>query len=154
MSEVLSRGLAWHYAHRDESLQRMADWRRTNAERKREYDRAYRAKRREDHRRWAKAYRLANPDRVAAQVAAGNANLRAKRLGIAGRLTVQDIADLWERQPTCGLCGLGRGVDHIVPLAAGGSNEPPNLRTLCTPCNSKAHIRTMPRGYHGRLAKL
>ncbi|MBI2764838.1 MAG: HNH endonuclease [Chloroflexi bacterium] len=35
----------------------------------------------------------------------------------------------------CGVTGVRFEVDHVVPLAAGGSNEPANLRTLCIPCH-------------------
>ena len=30
-------------------------------------------------------------------------------------------------------------VDHIVPKARGGTNDPENLRVLCRPCNSRKH---------------
>lgn len=55
----------------------------------------------------------------------------------------------WARQRTteailkrdmgmCRLCG-GKAavVDHIVPLARGGANEPRNLRSLCADCHEK-----------------
>lgn len=35
----------------------------------------------------------------------------------------------------CGALGVRFEVDHIVPLAAGGTNELANLRTLCVPCH-------------------
>ncbi|MGE5595532.1 MAG: HNH endonuclease [Hyphomicrobiales bacterium] len=35
----------------------------------------------------------------------------------------------------CGTTGVRFEVDHIVPLACGGSNEPQNLRTLCVTCH-------------------
>lgn len=35
----------------------------------------------------------------------------------------------------CGATGVRFEVDHIVPLAAGGSNEPANLRTMCVLCH-------------------
>ncbi|HKO90008.1 MAG TPA: HNH endonuclease, partial [Polyangiaceae bacterium] len=41
---------------------------------------------------------------------------------------------------TCQYCGAHPPdvlvvVDHVVPVAAGGSNDPSNLRTACQPCN-------------------
>ncbi|WP_369294040.1 HNH endonuclease [Tepidiforma sp.] len=35
----------------------------------------------------------------------------------------------------CGVMGVSLQVDHVIPIAAGGSNEPCNLRTLCVPCH-------------------
>ena len=38
----------------------------------------------------------------------------------------------------CRLCGRGNRkleIDHIKPLAAGGGDEPGNLRSLCQPCH-------------------
>ena len=43
---------------------------------------------------------------------------------------------------TCAYCGtkvrLHQGtIDHYLPTALGGSNETPNLRWCCRPCNNK-----------------
>lgn len=42
---------------------------------------------------------------------------------------------------TCQSCGAKPSdaelvVDHVIPVALGGSDEPANLQTLCAPCNS------------------
>lgn len=40
----------------------------------------------------------------------------------------------------CVLCGADDvqrlAIDHRIPVALGGSNDPSNLRTLCRPCNT------------------
>jgi 5-methylcytosine-specific restriction enzyme A len=37
---------------------------------------------------------------------------------------------------TCQLCGAeAADVDHIVPRAGGGPDDPSNLRSLCRPCH-------------------
>lgn len=37
---------------------------------------------------------------------------------------------------TCQLCGnAGHPVDHITPVSLGGTNDPANLRVLCSPCH-------------------
>lgn len=43
---------------------------------------------------------------------------------------------------TCQQCGADEStvklhIDHIVPLAKGGSNDPSNLQVLCQPCNQR-----------------
>lgn len=53
------------------------------------------------------------------------------RAGVAQRNRIRARAN-----GVCEMCGrLGHEVDHIIPLAAGGSNEDSNLRFLCRPCH-------------------
>lgn len=50
----------------------------------------------------------------------------------------------------CVKCGNEQGpfdVDHIVPLAEGGTDEPSNKQTLCKPCHDK---KTRPEIRRGR----
>jgi len=54
----------------------------------------------------------------------------------------EDITEILKRQKfKCAECGVSvkdkknRHVDHIMPLALGGSNWPTNLQILCPPCN-------------------
>lgn len=54
----------------------------------------------------------------------------------------------WARQRDgyrCVYCGSGEGltVDHVIPLARGGSNELSNLATCCGPCNSSKGARLL-----------
>jgi 5-methylcytosine-specific restriction endonuclease McrA len=42
------------------------------------------------------------------------------------------------RKQPCAICGRPSGtIDHITPLAKGGTNKMSNLRPLCLSCNSK-----------------
>lgn len=46
---------------------------------------------------------------------------------------------------TCRYCGrpaMPITLDHVIPLACGGSNEERNLVTACSPCNQKKGNRT------------
>jgi 5-methylcytosine-specific restriction protein A len=44
--------------------------------------------------------------------------------------------------PICQYCGLEEAseVDHVVPLAAGGTNDYDNLRTSCKACHSRKTV--------------
>jgi len=47
----------------------------------------------------------------------------------------------------CKFCGTKENltIDHIKPLAFGGSHNPNNLRILCRSCHDKRHgIKTTP----------
>lgn len=71
-----------------------------------------------------------------------------------GRAGMKDRAQVLAEEPCCRLC-LTQGkqvkaaeVDHIVPLARGGSDERSNKQALCKPCHatkSKAERAWRPR---------
>ena len=49
---------------------------------------------------------------------------------------------VWKRDPGCLIChvpkdkaGVNFEVDHILPVADGGTDDPENLRLLCVPCH-------------------
>jgi 5-methylcytosine-specific restriction endonuclease McrA len=72
---------------------------------------------------------------------------RAIKLKAPGSHTADDVAALFKQQEATCLCGadlnLGYHIDHIMPLARGGSDGPENLQLLCPPCNVKKGSKTM-----------
>lgn len=92
-----------------------------------------------DHQRDRKRDKT-GPRKIVAR--AKSANARARALGITGRLTAADIrSSLIQQGGKCFYCGCqllpGQwDVDHVVPFARGGSNEPGNTVTACSSCNS------------------
>lgn len=81
-------------------------------------------------------YRAANPE--VARI--GGAKRRARKRAAPGTHSRDDIAAILIRQRRrCAYCRckLDRTfhVDHIKPLALGGSNDRRNLQMLCAPCN-------------------
>lgn len=57
-----------------------------------------------------------------------------------GRFTKADIDRLFLFQRgKCAICRCGLDaydIDHIMPIALGGTNDPENLQLLCKPCNN------------------
>lgn len=63
---------------------------------------------------------------------------RARRA--RGKIVISDREVVLERDGwACVLCGAGDDltIDHIFPVAHGGSDAPVNLRVLCRTCNSR-----------------
>lgn len=95
---------------------------------------------------WKEEYRPKNRDKRDAW----GRNRRARLRDAPGRHTAADVAALFERQRAkCAACKVpvtktGKAkyhVDHIQPLARGGSNDPANLQLLCKTCNLSKHAR-------------
>ena len=80
----------------------------------------------------AAAKYLAGPRGKAAR-AARFANAQAKRRGLSGKITVQQVVELFESQSVCQQCGVSANLtlDHVVALANGGANTIENCQVLC-----------------------
>lgn len=92
----------------------------------------------EEGKAYTRLWRAANSDAVGEH----NRNQKAKRRGAAGRHTAEDIRNILGKQKyKCAECKASvrlkakRQVDHIIPIARGGTNWPSNLQILCAPCN-------------------
>ena len=71
---------------------------------------------------------------------AGSHNRRARKQGNGGSHNAADVRSQHARQKGhCYWCGVKVGkkyhVDHVIPLALGGSNGPENIVIACPPCN-------------------
>lgn len=104
---------------------------------KRLRDRAYYRSNSEKVKARSEAWRLANPDRIAEW----RANRRARKVAAGGRLSPGLVERLYHLQKgKCACCGrpLGRdfNLDHIMPLALGGSNTDENIQLLLPGCNN------------------
>lgn len=135
-------------AARDERPIPTAEERAAALAARRASQKASKAKRRmenpEPARAVAAAWRLANPGKVRA----ANHARRVRILGVSGKHTANDILDLLAMQgKKCAhsFCRAsikgGYHVDHIMPLARGGSNDRKNLQLLCAPCNHRKHAK-------------
>lgn len=102
----------------------------------------HRARRLEEMRIW----RRANKQKVLLWMRGWKAARRAA--GIVGRFTPQDVERLLiAQQGKCVGCTTDLHekfeVDHIVPLARGGTNAPDNLQLLCPFCNKSKGAKSM-----------
>lgn len=134
-------------AHLDERRAYDREWQKRNPDKARAAGRRYDAA----HPERRNAWRQANPDHVRA----ANSRRRARKKAAEGCYTRQDVAAQYLRQQgTCYWCGkkVGRDyhVDHVIPLARGGSNGPENLVISCGPCNTSKGAK-LPHEWGDRL---
>lgn len=109
-----------------------------NAARIDEYQRQYRVKHAEKKRAYARAYRLTDKGRMSERGA--SERRRARELNASGTFATSDIEAIRKAQGNrCYICGKTLKkyhIDHFIPLAKGGTNDPGNLRLACPKCNN------------------
>jgi 5-methylcytosine-specific restriction endonuclease McrA len=139
-SEISARNNAYHEAHREEKAARRRSYREARPEELAVQARAFR----ETHQEYLAAYQRAYYKAHPAKWTAKDHKRRAAKKGNGGTHTEADIEA--QRQRQNGLCyychkpwGSPRHpnghIDHVVPLALGGSNGPENLVIACEECN-------------------
>lgn len=118
---------------------------------------AYYAANPEKRRAASAAYRAANPVMTRSTIAAWQAanpeavrihrqNRRARETEAGGRLSKGLAVKLYKLQRgKCACCGLPLGddyhLDHIMPLALGGTNTDDNMQLLRKLCNLQKHAK-------------
>jgi hypothetical protein len=114
---------AYSAAHRDIILERVKKWIADNPERRKEIV-----------RKWNRDH----PESIRANVL----TRIARRQNADGRFTADNIRAIYQAQKgKCAYCRAslkdGYHIDHIAPLAKGGSNWPRNLQLCCERCNCR-----------------
>lgn len=115
---------AAHRVWRLENAERLAAERRANAE---------------FHRAKARAYYAANSERIKNQIRVAEGRRRAQKLATCVvDFTAAQLEQRLSMYAGCWMCGGPKeAVDHVKPLAKGGSHMLCNLRPACKSCNSR-----------------
>lgn len=133
-----ARDAAWRAANPDIKKACQLAYRAANPEKTKARDAAYRAAHPEKQRANRVAWRAANPE--ATRIF--NQNYQAKKRANGGTLSGGLSAKLFKLQKgKCACCGQPLGtkyhLDHIMPIALGGSNTDDNMQLLRQRCNSQ-----------------
>lgn len=147
---------AWLEANKGKAQAAFARWRLANQDKTREMQARYRAANPEKKRTYDAKWRSENPDKVKAAVSKWRAsnpekirvykqNRQARKVA-GGRLSSDIAKRLYELQRgKCACCGQPLGsdyhLDHIMPLALGGTNTDDNVQLLRQRCNNQKHAK-------------
>jgi hypothetical protein len=132
--------------YRDSNKSKMIEIRtayaKNNPEKVRESKRLYALKNKEELKEKAKAKRLENPERHRR----AKQNRRARERAAVGKISAGLINKLLGLQRgRCACCKLSLGddyhVDHIMPLALGGTNTDDNIQLLRAQCNRQKNAK-------------
>lgn len=134
--ELSVKAKARYEANRDERLEKMRAYRLEHLEEDRASSREWMRTHREQRRPYEREWQARHPELRRAREAAR----RARKRACEGRYTPDDVALQMKRQRgRCYWCDTPTRkeyhVDHVIPLARGGSNGPENIVIACPTCN-------------------
>lgn len=129
-------------ADKEEKLSKNKAWYAANSEKARAYSRSWYQNNLEAAKSYRRSWYILNPE--AARAYRRNRDAREKLA--EGRHTSADIQRIGDAQGwRCFWCDDPTAdkyhVDHLVPLARGGTNWPDNLCIACPTCNQRKHAK-------------
>lgn len=145
--EVALRSSARYYAeHRDLLIRQMAIRRRENLEAYSAIEKRWRLANSERKIANDKRWREANAGKVRVYRQVSEARRKASRGRSSGHFTAEQVQAMRRLQRfKCPICqgSIRRKfhIDHVVPLARGGTNEVSNIQLLCPTCNIRKQAK-------------
>ena len=134
---------AWFAKNRDQRNATSAKWQAANQERKKASNAKWRESNIEKMRAYEAKWRAENPESIRIK----NNNRRALKRKNGGKLSSGLSAKLFDLQRGMCACGCKQPLgdryhlDHIMPLALGGSNTDDNMQLLRSTCNQQKHAK-------------
>lgn len=133
---VLAKNRAYHAANKEREAEYARAYYAENKEHILKRSHAYYTSNKEQYAEYQRVSLATNPERHRLHVRIR----RARRLKAEGSHTAEDIQRQYQAQKgKCYYCQCKVGdnyhVDHVIPLARGGSNSPENLVISCPNCN-------------------
>lgn len=131
------RSKRWSTLNPEKRKAQTERWRAANSEKWRESNRRSKQANQQKYTDRQRADYALNPEKYRTV----ERKRRAQMKGSGGTHTAADLAEILTAQKhRCAYCRADlkrakKHVDHIVPLALGGSNGRANLQYLCAPCN-------------------
>lgn len=112
--------------------------RKKDPERHSKRDKFHYNKNRDKYSEFSRNWRLKNPEENRLK----QNRYKSRKINADGEHTINDVMLIlnnqgWNCVYCCADLHMGYHVDHIMPLALGGSNWPNNLQCLCPTCNMR-----------------
>jgi len=151
--------------YRRDNKDKIAQWKEDNAEKLKEYNKAYLKNyyqnHKEEHRERDKVWQEANIEKERQRkslwkkenkdkVQEGWRRRRAKQMNVeGGHFTDAEFHELCEKYDNkclrCGQTDVKLTADHVIPISLGlpHTDEITNIQPLCLSCNSRKHTKTV-----------
>lgn len=135
-SQNAARCRKWREINIDKARTKSGDWAKANPEKVRDMKKRWLDKNRSKHNLSVASWCMKN--RPARRLHWHN--YKSRKLAAGGTFTKLDVIELQKSQKDkCVYCGKDISssyhIDHIMPLALGGSNGKENIQLLCPHCN-------------------
>lgn len=129
--------------HERANPDRIRKWRKANPEKCNAQSRKWRAANPEKFSESVRKYAHANPDAVKAR----NHRRRTLKTAAGGSYTAAEWRNLVEHYGNkclcCGRADVKLTVDHVIPVAKGGTSNIENIQPLCQACNTRKKDKTI-----------